>query len=102
VQNDIIVLLCTCRGITVLIPKYKKLKNEITREQIRLALEKENIECRPLWKPMHLQPVFEGALYFGENIAENLFELGLCLPSGSNLTQADLESVVENIKGLIK
>ena len=51
---------------------------------------------------MHLQPVFNEALYFGESIAENLFELGLCLPSGSNLTQADLESVVDNIKGLDK
>ena len=87
--------------ITVLIDPAKS-KNGITREKIRLALEKENIEYRPLWKPMHLQPVFEGALYFGENIAENLFELGFCLPSGSNLIQTDLESVVENIKGLIK
>ena len=90
------------RWLTTVLIDPSKSKNGITREQIRLALEKENIECRPLWKPMHLQPVFEGALYFGENIAENLFELGLCLPSGSNLTQADLESVVGNIKDLIK
>jgi len=70
----------------------------ITNEVIRLALEKENIECRPLWKPMHLQPIFSGSLYFGENIAENLFSLGLCLPSGSNLTERNLLSVVKNIQ----
>lgn len=81
---------------TVLIDPAKS-KNGITREHIRLALEKENIECRPLWKPMHLQPVFSGALYFGEKVAENLFDNGLCLPSGSNLTGGDLERVVENI-----
>ncbi len=46
---------------------------------------------------MHLQPVFSDALYFGEKVAENLFDLGLCLPSGSNLTGEDLERVVENI-----
>ncbi len=59
--------------------------NGITREDIRLALEKENIESRPLWKPMHLQPVFSSALYYGNAISEKLFANGLCLPSGSNL-----------------
>lgn len=54
-------------------------------EDIRLALEKENIESRPLWKPMHLQPIFKSAPYYGDTIAQNLFENGLCLPSGSNL-----------------
>ncbi|WP_343557293.1 DegT/DnrJ/EryC1/StrS family aminotransferase [Sphingobacterium sp.] len=58
----------------------------ITRETLRLALLEDNIESRPLWKPMHLQPVFEGAAYYGGNVAENLFNNGLCLPSGSNLT----------------
>lgn len=61
----------------------------ITAEQIRLALEQENIESRPLWKPMHLQPVFEKYPYYGNQVAENLFENGLCLPSGSNLTDED-------------
>ncbi len=66
----------------------------IGREDIRLALEKENIESRPLWKPMHLQPVFADAPFYGAGISENLFEQGLCLPSGSNLTNADLDRVL--------
>ncbi|MFY8167117.1 MAG: DegT/DnrJ/EryC1/StrS family aminotransferase, partial [Sediminibacterium sp.] len=72
--------------------------NGITREDIRIALEKENIECRPLWKPMHLQPVFESAPFFGDGTSEKLFEDGLCLPSGSNLTDEDLNRVVDAIK----
>lgn len=60
-----------------------------TREDLRLALESENIESRPLWKPMHLQPVFENYPYYGNNVSEQLFEKGLCLPSGSNLTDED-------------
>lgn len=54
-------------------------------EEIRLAMAENNIECRPLWKPMHLQPVFKNAPYFGGKVSENLFDIGLCLPSGSNL-----------------
>lgn len=65
------------------------------REQLRLALLEENIETRPLWKPMHLQPVFANAPYYGGNVAENLFECGLCLPSGSNLTEADKKRIKE-------
>lgn len=57
------------------------------RETLRLAFENENIETRPLWKPMHLQPVFEKAPYYGTSISQTLFENGLCLPSGSNLNQ---------------
>lgn len=60
-----------------------------TREDLRLALEKENIESRPLWKPMHLQPIFEKYPYYGGKVCEMLFENGLCLPSGSNLTAED-------------
>lgn len=60
-----------------------------TREAIRLALEAQDIEARPLWKPMHLQPIFEGAPYYGEKVAEDLFDRGLCLPSGSNLTDEE-------------
>lgn len=63
--------------------------NGKTREDLRLALEAENIESRPLWKPMHLQPVFQEYPYYGGDVAENLFENGLCLPSGSNLSAAD-------------
>ena len=61
------------------------------REAVRLALERENIEARPVWKPMHLQPVFRGCECVGGSVGEKLFEQGLCLPSGSNLTDQDLE-----------
>ena len=61
-----------------------------SREDLRLALEKENIESRPLWKPMHLQPVFEQYPFYGDGTAEKLFQNGLCLPSGSNLESEDL------------
>lgn len=67
------------------------------REQIRLGLAEKNIETRPLWKPMHLQPVFEKFPKYTDGTSEYLFEVGLCLPSGSNLTQQDLEKVVEGI-----
>lgn len=58
----------------------------ISREEVRLKLLEDNIESRPLWKPMHLQPVFQGTPFFGDGISECLFDQGLCLPSGSNLT----------------
>ncbi|MBT0607921.1 aminotransferase class I/II-fold pyridoxal phosphate-dependent enzyme [Aequorivita echinoideorum] len=64
-----------------------------TNEELRLAFAQENIECRPLWKPMHLQPIFADAPYYGEEVAENLFEKGLCLPSGSNLTVTEKEKI---------
>lgn len=60
-----------------------------TREELRLAMEAQNIESRPLWKPMHLQPVFAHCPYYGGKVSESLFEHGLCLPSGSNLTDGD-------------
>jgi dTDP-4-amino-4,6-dideoxygalactose transaminase len=67
----------------------------INREQIRLALTAENIDCRPLWKPMHMQPVFADTTFYGNSCSERLFENGLCLPSGSNLTKEELERVAE-------
>ena len=67
------------------------------REQVRLALAKQQIEARPVWKPLHLQPVFAGCECIGGVIAEDLFERGLCLPSGSNLTIEDLERVIHAI-----
>ena len=67
----------------------------MTNEQLRLAMEKKNIESRRLWKPMHLQPVFKEAPFFGNDIAEKLFETGLCIPSGSNLGQDDLTAVTD-------
>lgn len=63
------------------------------REQVRLALAEQNIEARPVWKPMHLQPVFADCECFGGEVSEDLFNRGLCLPSGSNLTVPDLERV---------
>lgn len=80
---------------TILIdPNKTKNKN---RESLRQAFEKANIESRPLWKPMHLQPVFEKYPYYGSKIAEELFEKGLCLPSGSNITIEDENRIKEVI-----
>jgi pyridoxal phosphate-dependent aminotransferase EpsN len=70
----------------------------VDRETIRLALEAENIEARPVWKPMHLQPVFAGYDCIGGGVAESLFADGLCLPSGSNLPPKDRERVAAIIK----
>ena len=71
--------------------------NGKTAEQLRLHLEQFNIESRPLWKPMHLQPVFESFPYYGGTVAQDLFENGLCLPSGSNLTDADRNRIAEAV-----
>lgn len=73
-------------------------KAGFSREDIRLHLEKENIETRPLWKPMHLQPVFANAPFYGDGTSERLFEVGLCLPSGPTLADEDVESVVAKIR----
>ncbi|HEX7517221.1 MAG TPA: aminotransferase class I/II-fold pyridoxal phosphate-dependent enzyme [Chthoniobacterales bacterium] len=70
------------------------------REEIRLALEKENIEARPVWKPLHLQPIFAEARCFGGRVSEEIFEDGLCLPSGSNLSSEDLERVVDIVEAV--
>lgn len=74
----------------------------ITREDIRLALEKENIESRPLWKPMHMQPVYSKDPFYGTGIAERLFENGLCLPSGSNLTDEDRSRIKRSLLECLK
>lgn len=76
-------------------------KSSFTSKDIRLALEKENIEARPLWKPMHLQPVFNNAPYYGETVSEDLFKSGLCLPSGSNLTNTEKERIKNALKPFI-
>lgn len=72
------------------------------REKIRLGLLEENIESRPLWKPMHMQPIFQDNLHFSDGTSSDLFERGLCLPSGSNLTTTDLQRVVEKITKSLK
>lgn len=69
------------------------LNNGLTREVIRLSLEKENIESRPLWKPMHLQPIFADSKAYLNGVSDKLFEDGLCLPSGSNLTDEEFERI---------
>ncbi|MCP2037716.1 aminotransferase class I/II-fold pyridoxal phosphate-dependent enzyme [Chryseobacterium sp. HSC-36S06] len=73
-----------------------------SREDLRLTLEKQNIESRPLWKPMHLQPVFNNSPYYGGKVAEELFNIGLCLPSGSSLTDADRNRIKTTILSLRK
>jgi dTDP-4-amino-4,6-dideoxygalactose transaminase len=72
-----------------------------TREDIRLALEAENIESRPLWKPMHMQPVFSGCPAFINGVSEALFHDGLCLPSGSGMTENDINRVTGIVKKTI-
>lgn len=78
-----------------------KLTGGITSEDLRLALVNENIESRPLWKPMHMQPLYDKNPYFGHGVAMKLFKTGLCLPSGSNLTIEELQRVVDVINIMI-
>ena len=77
-------------------------KENINRETLRLAFENANIECRPLWKPMHLQPIFSDYPYYGNNVAENLFERGLCLPSSSNITKEEKDRIKEVVNTFFK
>jgi dTDP-4-amino-4,6-dideoxygalactose transaminase len=79
-----------------------KIDNGITRETVRMAFESENIESRPLWKPLHLQPIFKKYPYYGNTVAETLFKNGLCLPSGSNLTDEDRERIAGVVKRLFQ
>jgi len=73
----------------------------ITREDIRLMLLENQIEARPLWKPMHMQPLYENAAYHGRGVDEKLFSNGLCLPSGSDLTMDEQDEVIGLIKTLL-
>lgn len=73
----------------------------VTREDLRKRLQEENIDARPLWKPMHLQPVYEDALYYGKGVSNWLFEYGLCLPSGSNMTKKQQKRVIRSIKSIL-
>ncbi len=72
----------------------------VTREDLRLALLEDNIESRPLWKPMHLQPIFQNTPYYGGRVAEELFDNGLCLPSGSSLNDEDRVRIASKIKAV--
>ena len=73
-----------------------------SREDLRLALLEENIESRPLWKPMHLQPVFSNSPFYGTTVAEDLFESGLCLPSGSNLTKEEIARIERALRSFLQ
>jgi len=75
--------------------------NDFSIIDIQQALNDDNIDCRPLWKPMHMQPVFKNALYYGNGVSERLFDKGLCLPSGSNLTDEELNRVVIRIREVV-
>ncbi|HXF90292.1 MAG TPA: DegT/DnrJ/EryC1/StrS family aminotransferase, partial [Candidatus Nitrosotenuis sp.] len=71
-------------------------------EMVRQALAQEHIEARPLWKPMHCQPVFAQAKVFGGQVSETLFQTGLCLPSGSNLRPCDQDRIIGIIKQVME
>lgn len=73
----------------------------IKPEEVRLAMENQNIETRWLWRPMHMQPVFAGVPYYGDHTSDELFEHGLCLPSGSGLTDSDIYRVIECLTNII-
>jgi pyridoxal phosphate-dependent aminotransferase EpsN len=91
------------RWLTTLTVSKKAAK--ISRNQIINALEKENVESRPVWKPMHMQPFYEKCEYVkGDawDVSANLFEKGLCLPSGSNLSEGDQGRVIDIILSLMK
>lgn len=79
----------------------KKNVTGFSREDLRLAMLEDNIESRPLWKPMHMQPIFKDCSYYGRNVSEKLFEDGLCLPSGSNLTNEARERIKVSIEKLL-
>ncbi len=74
-----------------------KLNNGLTREIVRLTLDEENIESRPLWKPMHQQPIFANCKSYINGVSDKLFEEGLCLPSGSNLTDEEFDRIFESL-----
>ena len=77
-------------------------KAGFTREDVRLALDEDNIESRPLWKPMHKQPVYKNCPAYVNGVSESLFKVGLCLPSGPYVTDRDIEYIVGGIRGLIE
>lgn len=88
------------RWLTTILVDPKK-TGGIDREKIRTHLASKNIESRPLWKPMHLQPIFKDAPFYGSDCSQSLFSDGLCLPSGSNLTEEDLRRVFGEIKSVV-
>lgn len=86
--------------LTAIVVDPNETRNGVTREDIRLAMDAANIESRPLWKPMHLQPIFESSPYYGARVAEELFDEGLCLPSHPMLSEADLQRVADALRSV--
>lgn len=80
---------------------FDPLQTELTPDKIRIYLDSLNIETRPLWKPMHLQPIFKNAPFYGMNVSEVLFNTGLCMPSGSNLTDEDKNRIKDSLNNLL-
>ena len=78
------------------------IKKNINKESLRLAFEKANIESRPLWKPMHLQPIFKRYPYYGNKVSEDLFEKGLCLPSGTGIANEEKERIKKVVDTFLK
>ena len=79
--------------------------DKVNPEKIRLALDKENIESRPIWKPMHMQPVFEGYDFIsveGKDVGADIFKRGICLPSDIKMTEEEQKVVIDIIKGLFQ
>ena len=72
-------------------------KSPVSREEVRLSLEKEEIESRPIWKPLHLQPVFKEAEYHGRGVSDRIFDQGLCIPSGSGMTDSERQLVIDAV-----
>lgn len=91
--------LCSTRWLTAL--TIDPTETGVTREDIRLMLLEHQIESRPLWKPMHMQPLYAGAPYHGARVDEHLFANGLCLPSGSDMTDEQQDEVIQRIKALL-
>jgi len=71
-------------------------------EDLRHIFTKQNIESRPLWKPMHMQPLYHGYPYYGDEVSQDLFEKGLCLPSGSNLKEEDLNRIEDALMSIFE
>lgn len=80
---------------------FDPLQTELRPDKIRIYLDSLNIETRPLWKPMHLQPIFKNAPFYGMNVSEVLFNTGLCMPSGSNLTDEDKNRIKDSLNNLL-
>jgi len=89
------------RWLTTVLFANPEIQGELTREKVRIQLEKDNIESRPLWKPMHLQPVFKNAPAYVNGVSESLFKCGLCLPSGTAMDEDIVLKIAENITRVI-